>query len=61
MRYSPDDEPPDAKKKMLLDTVLAFPGGYDGAIQYLDHVERTLHPDAVRIGVRRLDTFTFRH
>jgi hypothetical protein len=50
-----------AEKKMRLDAILGFPGGRKGAIEYLNHVERTLIPDAVRVGVRRLGTFSFQH
>jgi hypothetical protein len=56
MGHSPDQVTPEAEKQSLLRTLLASPGvrgRREGAIQYLEYVNRTLHdPDAVQIGVR---------
>jgi hypothetical protein len=54
MRYSPDHVTPEVEKQTLLQMLLSASGGREGAIEYLEYVKRTLHPDAVQIGVRCL-------
>jgi len=55
MRYSPDHVTPEVEKQMLL----SASGGREGAIQYLEYVKRTLHPDAVQIGVHCLSAVSY--
>jgi len=50
MRYSPDHVTPEVEKQTLLQMLLSASGGREGAIQYLEYVKQTLHPDAVQIG-----------
>jgi hypothetical protein len=57
MHYAPANEPNEAEKKIVLDKLLRFPGGYDDAIQYVDHVGCTPAP----IGICLLGIFSFQH
>ena len=59
MRYSPDHVTPEVEKQSLLQMLLSVSGGREGAIQYLEYVKRTLHPDAVQIGVRCLSAVSY--
>ena len=59
MRYSPDHVTPEVEKQTLLQMLLSTSGGREGAIQYLEYVKRTLHPDAVQIGVRCLSAISY--
>ena len=54
MCYSPDHVTPEVEKQTLLQMLLSTSGGREGAIQYLEYVKKTLHPNAVQIGVRCL-------
>ena len=58
-RYSPDHITPEVEKQTLLQMLLSALGGPEGAIQCLEHVKRTLHPDAVQIGVRYLSAASY--
>ena len=59
MRYSPDHVTPEVEKQTLLQMLLSASGGREGAIQYLEYVKQTLHPDAVQIGVRCLSAVSY--
>jgi predicted dinucleotide-binding enzyme len=60
MDYPSDRIPSEAEKQALLQMLLLVSGDHAGAIQYLsEHVKRTVGPDAVHVGVRRLSTFSY--
>jgi hypothetical protein len=53
MRYPADRITSEAEKQTLLQMLLSMSGDRTRAIQYLEYVKQTLHPNAVHIGVRR--------